>query len=123
MNNWLLAFIFQLTSYPGKVPPQPTRETPVKLNRMVTSWYGHPYHGRKTASGEVFDMNAMTAAHPYLPFGTRLRCSLGGQSVVVRITDRGPTIPGRDLDLSRGAAAVLGMVDAGVFIVDVEVVS
>lgn len=90
---------------------------------MVTSWYGHPYHGRVTASGEVFDMNALTAAHPYLPFGTRLRCSLGDRTVVVRVTDRGPFIPGRDLDLSRAAAVALGMVGAGVAVVDVEVVS
>ena len=104
---------------PKKAQPQ---QQPRKLNLMVTSWYGHPYHGRVTASGEVFDMNELTAAHNYLPFGTRLKCSLGDRSVIVRVTDRGPVVPGRDLDLSRAAAVALGMVGAGVAVVDVEVV-
>lgn len=89
---------------------------------MVASFYSTPYHGRPTASGEIYNMNDLTAAHPYLPFGTKLKCSLGDRSVVVRVTDRGPFIPGRDLDLSRAAAVALGMVGAGVAVVDVEVV-
>ncbi len=76
---------------------------------MVASWYGPGFHGRMTANGEYFDQNAMTAAHKTLPFGTRLRVTnpRNGVSVVVRINDRGPFIPGRDLDLSREAARVL----------------
>jgi len=120
--NFLLSFILHMAARATTPAPKPQpQQQPRKLNLMVTSWYGHPYHGRQTASGEVFDMNALTAAHGYLPFGTRLKCSLGDRSVVVRVTDRGPTIPGRDLDLSRAAAVALGMVGAGVAVVDVEV--
>ena len=78
---------------------------------MTASWYGLPYHGRKTASGVPFDRYAMTCAHPRLPFFTKLEVSYGGRSVVVTVTDRGPFIPGRDLDLSEAAARALGMPD------------
>jgi rare lipoprotein A len=75
------------------------------------SWYGQAFHGRTTANGETYDMYAMTAAHKTLPFGTELRVTntANGRSVVVRINDRGPFIPGRDLDLSRAAAEALGV--------------
>ena len=74
------------------------------------SWYGPGFHGNLTANGETYDQWAMTAAHKTLPFGTQLRVTnvANGQSVVVRINDRGPFIPGRDLDLSRAAAEALG---------------
>lgn len=74
------------------------------------SWYGPGFHGNLTANGETYDQWAMTAAHKTLPFGTQLRVTnvANGESVVVRINDRGPFIPGRDLDLSRGAAEALG---------------
>lgn len=88
--------------------------SPVLADCGLASWYGSAHHGRLTASGERFDMRAMTAAHKSLPFGTRLRVSLDGRSVTVRITDRGPYVAGRVLDLSRGAAARLGMIDRGV---------
>lgn len=83
---------------------------------MVASWYGPKYHGRRTASGVVFDMNKLTAAHKTLPFGTRLRVTypVSHRSVVVEINDRGPFIAGRDLDLSFGAAKAIGMVEQGV---------
>ena len=89
---------------------------------MVASWYGHKYHGRQTASGAVFDMYALTAAHKTLPFGTRLRVTHPNnrRSVVVEINDRGPFIRGRDLDLSLGAARALVMVDEGVARVHIE---
>ncbi len=89
---------------------------------MVASWYGHKYHGRQTASGAVFDMYAMTAAHKTLPFGTRLRVThpRNRRSVVVEVNDRGPFIKGRDLDLSMGAAQALAMVDEGVARVQIE---
>ena len=73
------------------------------------SYYGvgDGYHGQTTANGERFNTYAMTAAHRYLPFGTRLRVTHGGRSVVVRINDRGPFVAGRDLDLSYAAFTAL----------------
>jgi rare lipoprotein A len=90
------------------------------LARGKASWYGSKFHGRRTASGERFDMNEMTAAHRTLPFGTRLRVrSLAtGREVVVRINDRGPSIRERIIDLSQAAADALGVRRLGVF--DVE---
>lgn len=87
------------------------------------SWYGGKFHGRRTANGERFDMNEMTAAHRSLPFGTRVRVTneRNGRSVVVRINDRGPFVGNRIIDLSRGAAAAVGMVNTGVAPVRVEV--
>ena len=72
----------------------------------AASWYGHPYHGRRTASGEVYDMNDLTAAHRSLPLGTRLMVTNldTGQAVEVRVNDRGPLIEERILDLSYAAA-------------------
>jgi rare lipoprotein A len=80
---------------------------------MVASWYGTE-SGNRTANGEHFDGSTLTAAHKTLPFGTRLRVSYRGRSVVVRINDRGPFIAGRDLDLARAAADRIGMGTAGV---------
>lgn len=103
-----------------------TRHASVRPGRtettMVASWYGPKYHGRQTASGEVFDMNRLTAAHKTLPFGTRLKVTHVGnhRSVIVKVNDRGPFISGRDLDLSYGAAKKLGMVEQGVARVKIE---
>lgn len=81
----------------------------------MASWYGNPFHGRQTASGEVYDMDRMTAAHQTLPFGTRVRVENldNGSTVVVRINDRGPFVKGRILDVSRRAARELGMIGPG----------
>ena len=86
------------------------------FQRGVASWYGLPFHGRKTANGERFDMNALTAAHPSLPFGTRVkvRSLVNGREVIVRINDRGPYAPGRIIDLSHAAAKAIGLVGFGV---------
>jgi rare lipoprotein A len=75
------------------------------------SVYSTAHHGRKTASGELFDMNALTAAHRTFPFGSRVRVTnrVNSRTVVVRINDRGPFVRGRVIDLSRGAAAAIGM--------------
>jgi rare lipoprotein A len=80
------------------------------------SWYGQAHHGQLTASGERFDMNALTAAHPTLPFGTRLRVVNldNDRAVEVRVNDRGPITAGRILDLSYAAARALGAVGSGV---------
>jgi rare lipoprotein A len=79
------------------------------------SWYGPGFHGRTAASGEVFNQNAMTAAHKSLPFGTRLKVvdQTTGKSVTVTINDRGPYAKGRILDLSKAAAGKLGMEHRG----------
>jgi rare lipoprotein A len=81
------------------------------LQSGLASWYGPGFHGRRTASGERFDQNDMTAAHRSLPFGTRVRVvnQTTGRSVVVRINDRGPHVRGRIIDLSRGSARMLGI--------------
>lgn len=88
----------------------------------MASFYGNE-SGSKTASGQRFNQNAMTAAHRTLPFGTKLRVTHGGRSVVVTINDRGPFIKGRVLDLSTGAARAVGLTGAGVGRVTAEVIS
>jgi hypothetical protein len=103
----------------GGVPAATAPATPVPFE-AVASWYVLPPRTR-TASGEPFDRRALTAAHRTLPFGTRLRVTYGARAVVVRVTDRGPYVRGRDLDLSQGAAEVLGL--TGPDTVRVEVVS
>jgi rare lipoprotein A len=86
-----------------------------ELGRGRATWYGARFHGRRTSSGERFDMNRLTAAHPTLPFGTRVRVrnEANGREVVVRINDRAPRLPGRIIDLSKAAAAALGFLKAG----------
>jgi rare lipoprotein A len=87
------------------------------------SWYGGVHHGRLTASGERFDMHALTAAHPTLPFGTRLRVVNldNDRQVEVRVNDRGPAVSGRILDLSYAAARALGAIGPGVIPVQLTV--
>jgi len=89
------------------------------------SWYGTQHQGRRTASGEVFDMNQLTAAHRTLPFGTRLLVTNRdtSRSAEVRVNDRGPFVDGRILDVSYAAARQLGAVGAGIFPVKLRVVS
>jgi rare lipoprotein A len=93
------------------------------LETGQASWYGRRFHGRTTASGAPFDMNAMTAAHRTLPFGTKVKVTnmANGRAVTVTINDRGPFVRGRVIDLSRGAAAKLDFLDAGVTKVRMEV--
>ena len=92
--------------------------------RMIASWYGEKFQGRLTASGEIFDLNKLTAAHKTLPLGTvvRLKVVSTGRSVVVRINDRGPWIKGRDFDLSEEAASVLGIHERGIAAVEATVI-
>jgi rare lipoprotein A len=87
----------------------------LELQRGKASWYGPGFQGKRTASGERFDMNALTAAHRTLPFGTRIRVrnSQNGREVVVRINDRGPWAGDRIIDVSKAAAAALGLLEAG----------
>lgn len=88
----------------------------------MASFYGNE-SGSKTASGQRFNQSAMTCAHRSLPFGTKLRVTHGGQSVVVTVNDRGPFVRGRVLDLSTGAARAIGLTSAGVGRVTAEVIS
>ena len=88
----------------------------------MASFYGNE-SGSRTASGQRFNQNALTCAHRSLPFGTKLRVTHGGQSVVVTVNDRGPFIRGRVLDLSTGAARAIGLTRSGVGRVVAEVVS
>ncbi len=90
----------------------------------IASWYGKRYHGRRTASGEIFDMNSATAAHPTLPFGTRVQVTNleNGRAVVLKINDRGPFVRRRIIDVSRRAAQVLGFMKRGTARVRVRLV-
>lgn len=91
----------------------------------AASYYADKFHGRRTASGERFDNNALTAAHRTLPMGTKIRVTnkRNGESVVVEINDRGPHVKGRLLDLSKRAARDLRMINSGVAHVQLEVLS
>jgi rare lipoprotein A len=96
----------------------------IPVEKGIASWYGEPYHGRQTASGEIYDMHRMTAAHRTLDFGTMVKVTRrdDGASVKVRINDRGPFIKGRIIDLSFAAAKKIGLDVDGVAPVKVEVV-
>jgi rare lipoprotein A len=104
-------------------PPAPFPERG-QTETGIASWYGPDYHGRTTANGETYDMEAMTAAHRTLAFGTVVRVDhLGsGRSIRVRINDRGPFVDGRIIDLSRRAARELDMIGSGLARVRVTVV-
>lgn len=93
-------------------------------DRGMASWYGEQFHGKQAANGEIFNMEAMTAAHRTLPLGSVVRVVnlANGKHVRVRINDRGPYVNGRILDLSHGAASRLGMVEGGVSVIQLEVV-
>ncbi|MCJ7755006.1 MAG: septal ring lytic transglycosylase RlpA family protein [Thermoanaerobaculales bacterium] len=103
-------------------PPSPVEEG--WTEKGIASWYGEPYHRRRTASGEVYDMHAMTAAHKTLPFGTVVKVDRRdtGADVKVRINDRGPFIEGRIIDLSYAAAKIIGLDIDGVAPVKIKVV-
>lgn len=92
-------------------PPFPSGAALGKYEEGIASWYGHPYHGRQAASGEIYNMHAMTAAHRTLPFGTMVKVYNlnNGQETTVRINDRGPFVEGRIIDLSYAAAQAIRM--------------
>jgi len=115
----------------SSLPKKEFKMTNVKNGKFVTygtaSWYGNQFHGRKTASGERYNMYAMTAAHNKLPFGTKVKvtCIATGKSVIVRVNDTGSFGKkyNRAIDLSYAAAKALDMVDRGITKVKLEVVS
>ena len=100
--------------------PEPSQ--PTTMETGLASWYGPKFHGKLTASGEVFNQEKFTAAHPTLPWGTRVKVTNldNGKSVDVRINDRGPFKRGRIIDVSRAAARALGMVGRGITTVRIE---
>lgn len=100
-------------------------EAEVLKLEALASFYAEDFHGRPTASGELFDMNALTAAHKTLPFGTILEVTnlSNGKRVTVRVNDRGPFVPNREIDLSRSAAEKLDMITAGVARVSIRKIS
>lgn len=105
----------------GKQYVPDTRDRPF-TQRGIASWYGRKFHGQKTSSGEIYDMYAMTAAHPTLPIPSYVRITnpANGNSVIVRINDRGPFLHGRIVDLSYAAAYRLGYVNQGSAMVELE---
>ena len=111
------------TANPGQAT---SRRTPTTRSHVVgtASWYGSYFHGRPTASGEIYNMYALTAAHLTLPLGSYVRVTnlRNGKSTIVRINDRGPYVAGRIIDLSYGAARLLDMQTQGVQRVLIEVV-
>lgn len=129
----LIALALLLGACTGSLPP-PARTAAFAAADIVpaarqgehglASWYGERYHGRTTASGARFDMNALTAAHRTLPFGTRVRVTNldNARSIVLTINDRGPFITGRIIDVSRHGAERLGFISRGVVPVTVEIV-
>jgi rare lipoprotein A (peptidoglycan hydrolase) len=106
----------------AKVPLPPQSRV---VEAGLASWYGPGFHGKLTASGEVFNQEKFTAAHRTLPWGSRVRVInlANGKAVVVQINDRGPAVKSRIIDVSRAAARALGMVEAGTATVQVELLS
>ncbi len=121
----LVAALAACTHAPRRGPeaPAPTAREPTERGEVgLASFYGRRFQGHRTASGDRYDMRAMTCAHRSAPFGSRLRVTDldSGRSVVVRVTDRGPFRHGRVIDLSLAAARKLGMIERGVARVRVE---
>ena len=110
------------TTVKSSSTPRPTRIG--WKQQGIASWYGDPYHGRRAANGEIYDMEAFTAAHKTLPFDTWVRVKNGSnkKSTDVRITDRGPFVAGRVIDLSRAAAREIDLLTSGTSRVKLEVI-
>ncbi len=113
----------RLPSAAAQRPLPPAEAVPGTIEYGYASWYGNPYHGRKTSSGEVYNMYDLTAAHRTLPLGTEVEVTNleNGQTVLVRINDRGPFIEGRIIDLSLTAARAVSVVGPGTAMVQVKV--
>lgn len=116
-----LALLLALSLAPGgcarrqRAPAAPAAPAPGWTETGIASWYGHPHHGRRTSSGEVYDMQQLTAAHRTLPFGSIVAVTNldNAKTVTVRINDRGPFVEGRIIDLSRAAAQRIGLIGPG----------
>lgn len=118
---WVFGFMLVVTMVTGCVRSAGAETAP---RRGTASWYGPGFQGQKMASGERFDKSAMTAAHRKLPLGTRVMVTNldNGRTVEVEITDRGPHVKGRIIDLSQAAARKLGFIKAGTAPVRIKVV-
>lgn len=121
--RWLLLMfaIAPVVQAPALAKPvEPPK--PLRVWQGIASWYGPRFHGRQTAYGEKYDMYGPTAAHCTLPNGSLIRVTSlrTGRSRIVRINDRGPYIPGRELDLSYGVASSLGVAESGIARVRIE---
>lgn len=116
-----LFFVAGCATSSGSHARHPGLEGPFRQEGLA-SWYGPGFHGRKTASGERFNQNALTCAHKTLPFGTRLKVTNldNGQELVVTVNDRGPFVRGRIVDLSREGAKKLGFIGQGISKVRIE---
>src|ERR1700722_9203329 len=112
---------------PPPPPPALSRPSavPGAVESGIASWYGHPYHGRRAADGETYDMETLVAAHRTLPFNTWVRVYnlSNNKTVDVRIIDRGPFVDGRIIDLSHAAAQAIDMIGPGIAQVRVEVIA
>jgi rare lipoprotein A len=123
----LLAFLAGCSGNPNpkhyRFPP-PERPAVGTVVEGIASWYGPGFDGKKTSSGERFDQDALTAAHAYWAFGTRVKVTFltTGKSVVVRVNDRFPSHKGRAIDLSRAAARAIGLIGPGTGLVRLEIV-
>jgi rare lipoprotein A len=120
-----IAWLFCLLFFACARPPnsyQRADHYARNTERGIASWYGKKFHGRRTASGERYNMHQLTAAHPKAPFGTvvQVRNLANGRAVTVRINDRGPFKDGRIIDLSYAAAKQLGMLGSGTAKVEVR---
>ena len=116
-GRWLLLMFLFTPALQAPLVARPSEPIkPLKVWQGKASWYGSNFHGRKTANGEIYDMNAPTAAHQTLPFGSLVRLVdlKSGKSQIVRINDRGPFVEGRELDVSVHTAVRLGMQERGV---------
>lgn len=104
---------------------QPGDQRALKVITGEASYYGAEFHGRKTSSGEIYDMYALTAAHPHLPFGTICKVTnlSNNKNVIVKINDRGPFIKNRIIDLSYAAAQEIDGITSGIMEVTVEVIT
>ncbi|MFD2202217.1 septal ring lytic transglycosylase RlpA family protein [Shivajiella indica] len=119
----IIFLLFQIPAWAGNNEPSASSEERLKIQEGIASFYGKRFHLRKTANGEIFNMQEMTAAHKYLPFGTMLKVTnqKNGKEVWVRINDRLPQTSKRIIDLSRGAAQELDMIRDGIVPVKLEV--
>lgn len=127
---WVAAFVTMVAlagcaTPRGRASAPPPEPMPDTVQRGPASWYGEPHHGRRTASGEIYDMHKLTAAHPTLPFGTRVLVTnlKNDRTVEVRINDRGPHVAGRIIDVSYAAAQKLDALAGGSFPAWIRVLS
>jgi rare lipoprotein A len=125
MGRVILGSLLAILSTSCAIAPIKVKDYGIGFHQVgMASWYGPGFHGRKTSSGEVFDMYGFTAAHRTMPFGTTLKVKNreNDRWVRVKVNDRGPFVRGRILDLSYGAARALDMIGPGMALVEIQVV-